>query len=225
MTVVLCILTADDTVTPPVNTNTTCAPPIDAKCRPSFNGFIRFRLHFHGGPDDVLQRPHLLQLLISCHAPIVGLPVYHAVIPSLPQPSLLIERLFLIVAPLAVGLCPPTRQRNWPVVHSDGSVKCKIPPPPNCPLHILPAHQLEGKLCSFNHLITPLNLLGGGVGCNGYARVNHYLNQEAFGQRWGDQEYILRYSNFNIQLPDVTESHQYFLGRVAPRTEEGQEKN
>ena len=66
----------------------------------------------------------------------------------------------------------------------------------NAICHILLADELEGKLCSFTRLITPLNVLGGGVGSVEYAVVDHRIILDAFRQRGGDQEWIIPYSHF-----------------------------
>ena len=61
---------------------------------------------------------------------------------------------------------------------------------------ILLAPIFDGVLCTFEHIITPLNMLGNVVGHDNFVQVDHKLMMSAFQS--GDKEYIIPYKNIGI---------------------------
>ena len=81
--------------------------------------------------------------------------------------------------------------------------------------HLLSAPELKGKLCSFERLIAPLNMLGGGIGLGEYAEVDHALITLAFSRR--GEEFTHPFSQ--MKMPKAGKS--IMLCRLRLRTSRG----
>ena len=81
--------------------------------------------------------------------------------------------------------------------------------------HLLSAPELKDKLCSFERLIMPLNMLGGGIGLDEYADVDEALIALAFGRR--GEEFTHPFSQ--MKMPKAGKS--IMLCRVRRRTTRG----
>ena len=79
---------------------------------------------------------------------------------------------------------------------------------------ILLAPDLAGVLCTFEHIITPLNMLGDAVGNDEFAQVDHKLMMSAFQS--GDREYIIPYKDLGIS-DEASHVLHYLLVRIGKR--------
>ena len=77
--------------------------------------------------------------------------------------------------------------------------------------HVLLAKELDGILCSFEHLIVPLNTLYGGGTNDDRARVNQNVLLPAY--KCGDNKLILPYKDIGTNDDDDDEkgSQEHFL--------------
>ena len=83
--------------------------------------------------------------------------------------------------------------------------------------HLLLAPGLEGVICSYDDLISPLNVLNGDVGhcVDKYALINEPLLRKAFAQK-GDSSsnFTLQYSLMNITVVDVNEEQFLNVNKI-----------
>ena len=75
-------------------------------------------------------------------------------------------------------------------------------PPKSAPLrkavlHVLLTQELEGIVCRFDQLISPLKLLSGPSGDDNFAEVDYKLIKHAFTQN-GISEYKARYRDMDV---------------------------
>ena len=86
--------------------------------------------------------------------------------------------------------------------------------------HILLVPELRNILCSFDRLIAPLLMLGGGLGRSEYAEISRKLLLLA--TRKGENEYILPYSNMGPKFEGKRYQDMFILFRVAKRVGKSQ---
>ena len=74
------------------------------------------------------------------------------------------------------------------------------------------APDLDGVLCTLQlqHIITPLNMLGNGVGHDDFTQVDHKLMMSAFQS--GDEEYIIPYKDLGTSHNTTHVLHYLLVG-------------
>ena len=76
---------------------------------------------------------------------------------------------------------------SWPTAHA---------PLRNAVFHLLSAPELKDTLCSFDRLVVPLNMIGGGIGLGDFAEVDSKLITTAFSRR--GEEYLIPFKQLKI---------------------------
>ena len=79
---------------------------------------------------------------------------------------------------------------------------------------ILLAPDLDGVLCTFDYIITPLNMLCDAAGNDKFAQVDHKLVMSAFQS--DNTEYIIPYKDLGISV-EASHVLHYLLVRIGKR--------